>query len=52
MMKWWGWGSNEFEFPIHEKPGLWPWVRDRLGIDVETRTPPVPRSAIREAIKP
>ncbi len=32
MMKWWGWGSPDVEFPMDAKPDLWPWVRAKLGI--------------------
>ncbi|MBI3550616.1 MAG: FAD-binding oxidoreductase [Elusimicrobia bacterium] len=32
MMKWWGWGSPDFEFPMHEKPDLWPWIVDELNL--------------------
>jgi alkyldihydroxyacetonephosphate synthase len=32
MMKWWGWGAPNLTFPMADKPKLWPWVVDKLGI--------------------
>ena len=32
MMKWWGWGDERLQFPMAEKPNLWPWVAKKLGI--------------------
>jgi alkyldihydroxyacetonephosphate synthase len=41
-MKWWGWGDEQTEFDISDKPELWPFIRDSVGITGEaTRTPPV-----------
>lgn len=45
-MKWWGWGSPDFEFPMAEKPGLWPWIAKTLAVPEQPPAPPVPRSAI------
>src|SRR5918995_3275505 len=41
-MKWWGWGDPGVEFTHEDKPGLAPFIREVLGIDV-TR----PGSAVR-----
>ncbi len=46
-MKWWGWGSPDFEFPMKEKPGLWPWIAKTLAVPEQPPAPPVARSAIR-----
>jgi hypothetical protein len=32
MMKWWGWGDPNLTFPMADKPKLWPWVVQKLGI--------------------
>ena len=32
MMKWWGWGDPNLEFPMADKPTLWPWATKKLGI--------------------
>lgn len=41
-MKWWGWGRENIEFEISDKPDLWPYIKDVLGIDGEPiLTPPV-----------
>jgi alkyldihydroxyacetonephosphate synthase len=32
MMKWWGWGDPKLQFPMADKPDLWPWVVQKLGI--------------------
>ena len=41
-MKWWGWGDEQTEFDISDKPELWPFIRDSVGMTGEaTRTPPV-----------
>ena len=42
MMKWWGWGSEKKTFPMENKPNLWPWIRDKLGIKSETKISPIP----------
>ncbi len=41
MMKWWGWGDPNLQFPMADKPNLWPWVVQKLGITsaVATATP-------------
>ena len=33
-MKWWGWGDAGVEFTHEDKPGLAPFIREVLGIDV------------------
>jgi alkyldihydroxyacetonephosphate synthase len=33
MMKWWGWGDPNVTFPMDDKPKLWPWVTQKLGIE-------------------
>jgi alkyldihydroxyacetonephosphate synthase len=41
-MKWWGWGDEQTEFEIGDKPELWPFIQDRVGLDgAIPRTPPV-----------
>jgi alkyldihydroxyacetonephosphate synthase len=47
MMKWWGWGSADVEFPMENKPTLWPWIASTLDVQQPRMTPPVPRSAVR-----
>jgi alkyldihydroxyacetonephosphate synthase len=32
MMKWWGWGDPNFTFPMADKPALWPWIANKLGV--------------------
>ncbi len=32
MMKWWGWGAPNLQFPMADKPNLWPWIVKKLGI--------------------
>jgi alkyldihydroxyacetonephosphate synthase len=42
QMKWWGWGGENLEFNIEDKPGLWPFIADVVGIEGEpVFTPPV-----------
>jgi len=31
-MKWWGWGDPNFTFPMADKPALWPWIANKLGV--------------------
>jgi alkyldihydroxyacetonephosphate synthase len=38
MMKWWGWGDPNLRFPMADKPSLWPWVVQKLGITSATAT--------------
>ncbi len=41
-MKWWGWGDEQTEFDISDKPELWPFIRESVGITGEAvRTAPV-----------
>jgi alkyldihydroxyacetonephosphate synthase len=46
MMKWWGWGDPKMSFPMDNKPGLWPWIRDKVGLTDERKSPPVERNRI------
>lgn len=47
MMKWWGWGSVDVEFPMAHKPILWPWICEQVGLPADAKpTKPVPRSAV------
>ncbi len=34
-MKWWGWGEPDVAFHHDDKPALAPFVRDRVGIDLD-----------------
>jgi alkyldihydroxyacetonephosphate synthase len=47
MMKWWGWGDPGFEFPVAERPQLWPWIAETLELTETRSTPPVRREEIR-----
>jgi alkyldihydroxyacetonephosphate synthase len=48
MMKWWGWGDPNLTFPMADKPKLWPWVVQKLGIVSASPTEsPVDLSSIR-----
>src|SRR5262249_37071962 len=41
-MKWWGWGSEQFEFPLTNKPALWPFILRKSGLPADaSRIPPV-----------
>lgn len=46
-MKWWGWGSPDFEFPMDQKPSLWPWIAKTLGMRQPRLSPPVPRAGVK-----
>src|SRR5882757_9299269 len=47
-MKWYGWGDPKFEYPLDEKPLLWPFVTKTLGLAPDCKkTPPVDRAAIK-----
>lgn len=47
QMKWWGWGKKGLEFNIEDKPDLWPYIADILGIAGEPEsTSPVPLDSI------
>ena len=42
QMKWWGWGGENIEFVMSDKPELWPYVKKVVGIEGEpTLTPPI-----------
>ncbi len=30
--KYWGWGDLKFSFPMADKPTLWPWIQNKLGV--------------------
>ena len=45
-MKWHGWGSPNFVFPMDKKPSLWPWIKAKLGVDESIITKPVDRAQI------
>jgi alkyldihydroxyacetonephosphate synthase len=46
-MKWWGWGDPNLQFPMDDKPDLWPWVVKKLGISSAVPTAvPVDLSAM------
>jgi len=34
-MKWWGWGDEQTEFDISNRPDLWPFIKHNLGIEGE-----------------
>lgn len=36
-MKWWGWGAEDFEFPMANKPDLWPFIRRKSGLSPDAR---------------
>jgi len=38
QMKWWGWGVEGSQFNISDKPELWPFVDDILGINGEVQS--------------
>jgi alkyldihydroxyacetonephosphate synthase len=42
-MKWWGWGDVHVAFTHTDKPALAPFVRERLGIDLDAPASPPPR---------
>ena len=33
-MKWWGWGREDVSFTHEDKPGLAPFIREKLNLDV------------------
>ena len=42
QMKWWGWGGENIDFIISDKPELWSYIKEVVGIDGEpTYTPPI-----------
>lgn len=40
-MKWWGWGEEGIGFDHHDKPSLAPFVKERVGIDLDAAAVPV-----------
>jgi alkyldihydroxyacetonephosphate synthase len=47
MMKWWGWGDPDVEFPMAHRPQLWPWIARTLGLKTTRVSPPVRREEVR-----
>lgn len=47
MMKWWGWGDAKFEFPMKEKPELWPWIAKTLDLREDRTVKPIERRDIK-----
>jgi alkyldihydroxyacetonephosphate synthase len=45
-MKWWGWGREDVSFTHDDKPGLAPFIREKLRLDVEG--PAVPARTFEE----
>ena len=46
-MKWWGWGDENVEFDISNRPNLWPYLRRVCGLpDNAPLTRPVPLESI------
>lgn len=47
-MKWWGWGSEQFEFPMANKPNLWPFICRKSGLSPDApRIAPVTEQQVR-----
>ena len=47
-MKWWGWGDPKFTFPMENKPNLWPFIRNKVGLDNNDKTAiPVAREMVK-----
>ncbi|OGU70301.1 MAG: hypothetical protein A2V93_11385 [Ignavibacteria bacterium RBG_16_34_14] len=40
QMKWWGWGGENIEFNMDDKPELWPYIKDIVGIEGEVKFTP------------
>ena len=38
-MKWWGWGHEDVSFTHEDKPGLAPFIREKLQLDVDASAP-------------
>ncbi len=48
MMKWWGWGDPNMTFPIKNKPNLWPFIKNKLGLNSDAKNhAPVSREMIK-----
>jgi alkyldihydroxyacetonephosphate synthase len=41
-MKWWGWGEDDIAFTHRDKPALAPFVRERLGVELDVSPAPAP----------
>lgn len=46
MSKWWGWGNPDLTFPMKDKPLLWPWIRQKLGMTTDVMNLPVARADV------
>lgn len=46
-MRWYGWGSEEKCFDLSRRPAFWPYLIDKLGLDINVKTPPVSINFIR-----
>jgi alkyldihydroxyacetonephosphate synthase len=46
MMKWWGWGDQDKNFPMESKPTLWPWIQGKLDIHNRNKTTPIIKEKI------
>lgn len=46
-MRWYGWGREDKSFDLSRRPAFWPYLVDRLGLDVNTKTTPVSINFIR-----
>jgi alkyldihydroxyacetonephosphate synthase len=44
-MKWWGWGDEGVSFSHRDKPKLAPFVREKIGVDLDAPGRPPPRLA-------
>src|SRR3989304_9764928 len=40
QMKWWGWGGENIEFNMDDKPELWPYIKDIVGIEGKVKFTP------------
>lgn len=48
-MKWWGWGNLDKQFEMNDKPALWPFITQAVGIEnnlSSVSTPPVEQNDI------
>ena len=39
--RWWGWGTLDRSYPLEDRPGFWPFLRERLGLRGDERSPVV-----------
>ena len=45
-LRWWGWGTLDQSYDLANRPGLWPFLRARLGVEQGPLTEPVPLDSI------